>query len=127
MNFVGGKFVDTGVYFPNLNPRNRQHIADVCEADESLVDCAVSSARTALSGIWAETTVKDRQELLHKVANAIEAHFDEFVAAEIADTGKPLDQVKSLDIPRGAANFRLFADLAAQRHDALLLYGIELR
>ena len=117
-NFVGGKFVDTGVYFPNLNPRNSQHISDVCEADESLIDCAVSSARTALSGAWAETSVKDRQELLHKIADGIEDRFDEFVAAEIADTGKPLDQVKSLDIPRGAANFRLFADLVAQRHDA---------
>jgi aminomuconate-semialdehyde/2-hydroxymuconate-6-semialdehyde dehydrogenase len=37
---------------------------------------------------------------------------EEFIAAEIADTGKSLFQVKTIDIPRGTANFRFFADLA---------------
>jgi len=34
-----------------------------------------------------------------------------FIDAEIADTGKSLFQVKTIDIPRGTANFRFFADL----------------
>ena len=116
-NFIDGKFVDTGIFFPDINPVTGQHFADVSEADRSLTDCAVSSARAALSGEWAETTVKCRQELLHKIAIGIEKRFDDFVSGEFADTGTPIDQVKSLNIPRGVANFRLFADLAAHRQD----------
>ena len=51
-----------------------------------------------------------RAELLYKVAAGIEARFDEFLAAEIADTGKPVSLASHIDIPRGAANFRVFAD-----------------
>jgi len=34
--------------------------------------------------------VGERSALLHRVADRIERRFDDFVAAEIADTGKPL-------------------------------------
>jgi len=37
------------------------------------------------------------------------------VSAEITDTGKTLQQASTLDIPRGAANFRAYADLALAR------------
>jgi aminomuconate-semialdehyde/2-hydroxymuconate-6-semialdehyde dehydrogenase len=53
-----------------------------------------------------------REALLNKVADGIDARFDEFVAAEIADTGKPLTQARTLDVPRAAANLRFFARLA---------------
>jgi aminomuconate-semialdehyde/2-hydroxymuconate-6-semialdehyde dehydrogenase len=33
------------------------------------------------------------------------------VAAEVGDTGKPVGQARTLDVPRGAANFRAFADM----------------
>jgi aminomuconate-semialdehyde/2-hydroxymuconate-6-semialdehyde dehydrogenase len=45
------------------------------------------------------------------VADEIERRFDDFVDAEVRDTGRPVAQARTLDIPRGAANFRLFADL----------------
>src|SRR4029077_13121978 len=55
--------------------------------------------------------VRARSALLHKVADAIEKRFDCFVAAEVADTGKPIALASRLDIPRAVANFRPFADL----------------
>jgi aminomuconate-semialdehyde/2-hydroxymuconate-6-semialdehyde dehydrogenase len=48
---------------------------------------------------------------LHHVADIIEARFDCFVSAEVADTGKPMTLASKLDVPRAAANFRAFADL----------------
>jgi hypothetical protein len=36
---------------------------------------------------------------------------DDFLAAEIADTGKPKSLASHIDIPRGAANFKIFADV----------------
>ena len=55
--------------------------------------------------------IRERAARLHKVADAIEARFDCFVAAEVADTGKPVALASKLDVPRAAANFRVFADV----------------
>lgn len=48
--------------------------------------------------------------MLNRVASAIEARFDEFLAAECRDTGKPRSLASKIDIPRGAANFRAFVE-----------------
>jgi aminomuconate-semialdehyde/2-hydroxymuconate-6-semialdehyde dehydrogenase len=55
--------------------------------------------------------VAGRTTLLHKVAEGITAKFDEFLVAECADTGKPMSLARHIDIPRGAANFKIFADV----------------
>ena len=52
-----------------------------------------------------------RLELLADAAEGIRKRFDEFLAAEIEDTGKPISWASKIDIPRGAANLQLFADL----------------
>jgi aminomuconate-semialdehyde/2-hydroxymuconate-6-semialdehyde dehydrogenase len=44
--------------------------------------------------------------MLHAIAAEIERRREEFLAAEIADTGKLVSMVSTLDIPRAAANFR---------------------
>src|SRR5579863_7260933 len=112
---IGGEFVREGRSFPNVSPVNGRIIATVTEADASMVDRAVQAARAALRGPWARLTTPERCALLRKVAERIEQRFDEFVSAEIADTGKTFAQASSLDIPRGAANFRAYADLALGR------------
>jgi aminomuconate-semialdehyde/2-hydroxymuconate-6-semialdehyde dehydrogenase len=112
---IGGEFILQGRSFPTVSPVNGRVIATVTEADAALVDRAVQAARAALRGPWGRLTVQERCALLRKVAERIELRFDEFVSAEIADTGKTLSQASSLDIPRGAANFRAYADLALAR------------
>ena len=47
------------------------------------------------------------------VADGIKKRFDEFLKAEVMDTGKPVTLASHLDIPRGAANFNAFADQIA--------------
>jgi aminomuconate-semialdehyde/2-hydroxymuconate-6-semialdehyde dehydrogenase len=114
-NYVGNEFVDSGKHFDNIAPVDGTVINQVSEADAALVDRAVDAARAALEGPWGKMSLNDRGALLHRVADGIEARFDEFVAAEMADTGKSLWQAENIDIPRGAANFRVFADLAKSR------------
>jgi aminomuconate-semialdehyde/2-hydroxymuconate-6-semialdehyde dehydrogenase len=48
--------------------------------------------------------------MLHGVAREIDRRFDDFLDAEVHDTGKPRSIASHVDIPRGAANFRIFAD-----------------
>src|SRR3974390_1089847 len=76
-----------------------------------MVDQAVRVARAALKGPWGKMPLQARVDLLRKVAEGIERRFDEFVRAEVADTGKPVSLASHLDIPRGAPNFRIFADI----------------
>ena len=110
-NYVDGQFVRGPREFPDINPADGTAIAQVSEADESLVNQAVESARRALNGDWGKLTVPARAARLHKIADGIEARFNDFVEAEVADTGKPISLASKIDIPRGAANFRTFADL----------------
>jgi aminomuconate-semialdehyde/2-hydroxymuconate-6-semialdehyde dehydrogenase len=109
--YLDGRFVESPRQFPDVNPADGSVIAHACEADQNMVDEAVGAARRALAGPWGRWPVRERAAMLYKIAAAIEARFDEFVAAEVADTGKPAALASKLDIPRGAANFRVFADL----------------
>src|SRR5262249_33480219 len=95
----------------DIDPAIAEVRASVHEADAALVEQAVAQARDALHGEWGRTTIEQRAALLDRIAGGIEARFDEFLAAEVGDTGKPAELAKSLDIPRGAANFRAFANI----------------
>ncbi len=112
---VGGQFVPGAASFDNISPVDGRVLCSVAEADAALVDRAVQAARAALRGPWGRSSTAERCALLRKVADGIERRFGAFVAAEIADTGKTLGQASTLDIPRGAANFRAYADLALAR------------
>lgn len=115
-NYVNGEFVETGRTFQNICPVDGSVLADVHEADAALVGRAVEGARRALEGEWGATHVEDRARYLHKVADIIERRFDDFLAAEVADTGRPLNQARKLDVYRGIHNFRTFADLGKLAH-----------
>ncbi|MBQ0863562.1 2-hydroxymuconic semialdehyde dehydrogenase [Streptomyces sp. A73] len=111
-NFVDGRFVepDENHSFEKTDPATGLVHSRVHEADAVLVDRAVTAARSAL-GTWSDTAVRERTALLRRAADLIEERFEEFVAAEIADTGKPVTQARELDVARAVANFRAFADV----------------
>ena len=111
-NFIGGEFVGaaSGRSFDKRSPVNGKLIARVSEAGQAEVDAAVKAAREALHGPWGALTLAARADMLYAVANEIARRFDEFLDAEVADTGKPMSLARHLDIPRGAANFKIFAD-----------------
>ncbi len=112
-HFINGAFVGSasGRTFEDINPVNGQVIGRVHEAGRAEVDAAVKAARAALKGPWGKMTVAERADILHRVADGITARFDEFLEAECLDTGKPKSLASHIDIPRGAANFKVFADL----------------
>ncbi|CAG9169194.1 2-hydroxymuconic semialdehyde dehydrogenase [Cupriavidus laharis] len=110
-NFINGEFVATNKTFENRAPVDNRVIGLVHEAGQAEVDAAVAAARAALHGEWGRMTVARRVELLHAVADEIVRRFDDFLEAELADTGKPRSLASHIDIPRGAANFKIFADI----------------
>jgi len=110
--FIDGAYVaGNGSRFENRSPVDGNLVSVVHEASAHDVDLAVSAARAALRGRWGTLATPERAALLVELAAEITRRFDDFLAAEVADTGKPASVARHLDIPRGAANFTAFADL----------------
>ena len=111
-HFINGQFVasSNGATFENRAPVNNSLIGMVCEASSEDVDAAVIAAKAALKGPWGKMTQAQRTGLLNKVAARINERFEEFLAAECLDTGKPRSMASHIDIPRGAANFTAFSE-----------------
>jgi aminomuconate-semialdehyde/2-hydroxymuconate-6-semialdehyde dehydrogenase len=110
-NFVNGRFVESVLAFDDVDPSTGKVRARVQEASPALVAEAVDAARGALRGPWGHSTIEERAALLDRVATAINRRAADFVEAEVGDTGKPVGLARSLDVPRGAANFRTFANI----------------
>ena len=112
-HFIDGAYVAAshGRTFDDFDPTCGRVYATVHEASADDVDRAVTAARAALDGPWGRMSVAERSELLFRLADRINQRFDEFLQAECRDTGKPYSLARHIDIPRGAANFKVFADL----------------
>ena len=112
LNYINGEFVKSasGKTYANINPVNGQVIGHIHEAGRPEVDAAVAAAQAALKGDWGRLSVVERSKLLDAVAVEINRRFDDFLQAEILDTGKPHHLASHLDIPRGAANFQIFIE-----------------
>ena len=116
-HYIGGRYVGSGAdrAFENRSPVDGSLVDLVAEAGADEVDAAVAAAKRALRGPWADLSVAGRSRLLHAVADEIDRRFEDFVAVEVADTGMPESFARSVVIPRGAANFRFFADFVGNQ------------
>jgi aminomuconate-semialdehyde/2-hydroxymuconate-6-semialdehyde dehydrogenase len=112
LHFINNSFVASTPerYFDKHSPVDGSLLGSVAEGGAPEVDAAVRAARAALQGPWARMSLAQRTEMLYAVAREIDRRFDDFLDAEVADTGKPRSIASHVDIPRGAANFRVFAD-----------------
>ncbi|MFS2207968.1 2-hydroxymuconic semialdehyde dehydrogenase [Variovorax sp. Varisp36] len=109
-NFINGRFVESEKRFAGINPATGVRFADVHEATKDMVNDAVEAGHRAVRD-WGATSVADRADMLYRIADEIDRRAADFLDAEVSDTGKPVSLASKLDIPRGAANFRVFADI----------------
>ena len=112
-HFINGRLVssESGSTFEKRSPLDNRVLARVHEGGHPEVDAAVTAARNALRGDWGRMPIEKRLAMLHAVADEITRRFDDFVAAEEADTGQPRPVIAHAFVPRGAANFKIFADV----------------
>jgi acyl-CoA reductase-like NAD-dependent aldehyde dehydrogenase len=111
--FIGGEFVDAreGGTIEVLNPHDNSKLTDIAEARAIDVDLAVEAATRAHPS-WRDMSAADRGRLLLKLADAIETNSEELARTESLDTGHPIRDSRSLDVPRTAATFRYFGGMA---------------
>ncbi len=108
--FINGEYVTSGEFGDIFSPTTGELVCQYHQTSVEQVGEAVDAAKAALKGPWAGFSLQDRVDILYKIADGIDARFDEFLAAECLDTGKPYSLASHIDIPRGAANFKVFAD-----------------
>src|ERR1700760_1495176 len=99
-----------GATFATLDPSTGRTIANVAQAGSEDVERAVRAAREALeNGPWGSMAATGREQLMHALAQAVEAHAQEPPEPESLDNGKPVGLAKYVDVRGAAAHLRYFA------------------
>lgn len=112
-NFINGEFVPvTGTDLLDIvNPVNGEVVAKSPVSSQSDVDAAMSAAATAFK-TWKHATPSQRQSVLLKLADAIEARSEEIVEAQHRNTGQVKQMIAEEEVGAGADQLRFFAGAA---------------
>ena len=112
-NFVNGKYVDPvdGRTTDLVNPSTGEVFAQAPLSGPEDVDAAYGAAAEAFES-WRDTTPSERQMALLKLADAVEARAEEFIAVEVENTGKPIGLTRSDELPPAIDQIRFFAGAA---------------
>ena len=112
-NFINGEFVTpAGLGLLDIvNPTNGEVVAKAPISGEADVDAAMAAASEAFKS-WRHTTPGQRQLMLLKLADAVEAHSDELVDAQHRNTGQVRSLIASEEVAAGADQLRFFAGAA---------------
>jgi aminomuconate-semialdehyde/2-hydroxymuconate-6-semialdehyde dehydrogenase len=122
LNYINGELLEphSKEYIENESPVDGQVFSLVPDSDKQDVEKAVEAAKKAFP-FWSGLSKKERHDHLMRLADGIQARFDEMVEAESKDNGKPEWLAKQVDIPRASENLRFFATaslhFASQMHD----------
>ena len=112
--FIGGEWVNSsdGGTRDIISPHTGAVMATVQEGTAEDANRAVAAAKKAFDDVWFDSTPKDRQLALLKLADAIESNAEEFVKIEAENAGKPAEVTMSEEIPPIVDNVRFFAGAA---------------
>jgi phenylacetaldehyde dehydrogenase len=115
--FVGGEWVEatSDDSIAVIDPATGAQISSIAGASRRDIERAVASARAALeSGPWAEMLPVQREALLWKLSDLIDAHAAELAELESIDNGKTRLMASIIDIPGTRDYFRYMAGWATK-------------
>ena len=120
-NHIGGKPAPAldGTTFEIISPVDLKPLARVAHGKAADVALAAAAAKAAFPA-WRAMDGVARKEILHNIADAIEARAEEIAFVEAMDTGQAIRFMAKAAL-RGAENFRYFADLAPMARDGQTL------
>jgi betaine-aldehyde dehydrogenase len=112
-NFIDGKHVDaaSGDTLDIINPATGKVYATSPNSKQADVDAAMKAAERGFE-TWKDSTPSERSLALFRIADAIEARKDEFIAMEVENCGKPVSITTSEEIPPMVDQIRFFAGAA---------------
>jgi len=113
-HYINGKRVSSEKKFTVINPNNPSEVlAEISRGDEEIAKLAVSAAREGFN-VWSEMSVDERASIMHRLADLIESNVDDISLIECLDMGMRHESLRNRVIPRGARNFRSYADIAKE-------------
>ncbi len=112
-NFINGEFVPAQgtEQLEIINPVNGEVVASSPVSNQADVDAAMAAAAAAFK-TWKRTTPSERQLMLLKLADALEANSDELVDAQHRNTGQVRSVIAAEEVAVGADQLRFFAGAA---------------
>lgn len=111
--FINGQILDSssGQWLSTINPATGGEIAQVPECDERDVNLAVTSARKVFaSGSWRNMTPRQRKSIMLRWCDLLEAESSRLALLETLETGKPISDTTSIDIPKSIGLIRWYAE-----------------
>jgi 5-carboxymethyl-2-hydroxymuconic-semialdehyde dehydrogenase len=115
LNLIDGKDVAGTSTFQTHSPVDESLIAEVARGTAEDIDRAAKAAKAAFPA-WSAMPGDKRKQVLHRIADGIEARAEEIALCECWDTGQAWRFMSKAAL-RGAENFRFFADLAPSARD----------
>ena len=119
--FIDGAFVPAqdGATFVTSNPATGAELARVAACGAADVDQAVAAAKAAFEdGRWSGLHPSARKAVLQKFAALLEEHAHELAVVESLDSGKPVRECQTIDVPETINTLRWHAELIDKIYDA---------
>ena len=115
-HLIGGSWVSSPQRFETRSPMGWEHLADIARGDDVAAAAAVDAAVEGFQA-WGAFSADERADVLHRLANLIEAHNDDIALVETLDMGFLYESMKQRLVARGALNFRTYADLITEHEN----------
>ena len=107
-HYIGGAWVDTAATFETHSPLDWEAgpLATISRGDSEAAAAAVDAAVIGFE-TWGSFTVHERAEVMHRLADLIEANNEQIAMVETLDMGFMYESMRQRLVARGALNLSL--------------------
>lgn len=111
----GGWEAGEGKRGSSTDPSRGAVIAEYPVSSPRQVDAAVAAARSSFdAGVWRSLPAEERAEVLRRLADLVEADFEDLARLIVTEIGSPIELARSLQVGQPVANLRWSAELAVR-------------
>jgi len=124
--FIDGKArpAASGETFDSINPATGEALNKIASCGEADVDLAAEKARDAFEdGRWSTLHPAERKKVLIGLCKLIRRHRHELAVLESLESGKPIQDVESVDIPEALHCLEWHAETADKIYDQVAPAG----
>jgi phenylacetaldehyde dehydrogenase len=122
-NFIGGQWQPAlgGTTLAVLDPATGESVCEVADSDAADVNAAVTAARAAFdSPAWQRMKPAERERLLHRLADLMEANIDTLAELESIDNGKSAAIAAAVDMACAIDCVRFMAGMPSKLNGSTL-------
>lgn len=117
--FIDGKYrKGNGAKMATVNPATGKTIVEIAACDATDVDVAVGKAREAFErGTWCKMHPSERKDVLIRLCKLITRNRRELAVMESLDSGKPILDCETIDIPETIHTIKWHAEAVDKIYD----------